>query len=277
MATITAEAILGEPCPRVGITVRGLAAGSHKITVWRTCEGERVAVRSARGRVVIDSTYVEDFEAPLNRPVMYHLEVLSGASATTIAAGAGVTLRATSGYVQDPLDPWSAVPVNAGPQGDEAFFTPESFESFTYDASVSRFAVLGSNRPVAIAGQRQAATGVTLSMVTTDPDANTRLRDLVLQAPLLIVRPLPEWGRAVPATATYTAASVAERPLRHAIGGVVTRWETTGDVVRGSSARVLNPTWAYQRVRELYSTYEQKQLTSGGGSYLDDIKNPSNV
>ena len=277
MVAITLQAVQEDPCYRADITVSGLVAGDQVITVWRTADGERKAVSGARRVSVFDSHYVADYEVPLGRVVTYDLEVVAGADSGVQGVTADVIVESDHGYIQDPLNPGSAVPIHAVPRGGQTFLAPASFSKMAYEANVSKFNVMGSDRPVAISSRRQAATGVPLSMVTVAEAENTRLRDLIRESPLLIIRPIPKWGAAIPGSATYAAASFEEQPLRHARGGTLTRWETTGDVVRGSSARVLIALWTYQDVAEIFGTYDQKQLAAGGGTYLDDQKNPANV
>lgn len=271
---IDVEAVAGPPFPRAGIIVTGLGGTEHTISIWRWSEGERVPVRGARSVSVVDSFYVEDFEVPLARDVYYELEIVAGENAGVQISRGQVNLESECGYIQDPLDPSRAVPIRAVPKGNDTFFAPATFSTMAYESDVSTFNVMGSNRPVAIAGPRRAASGIPFSMVTVAERENRLLRDLVMQAPLLVIRPLPEWGTAILGSATYSAASMEEQPLRHAIGGVLTRWETTGDVVRGSGARVLVALYTYQDVAQIFATYDQKQAALVGKTYLDDVKAP---
>ena len=275
MVALTVEARTDGPCPLAGVTVTGLLAGDQVITVWRTADGERRAVRGARAVPVLDSHYVEDYEVPLGRTVLYELEVLAGADYGAQGVEATVTVESECGYVQDPLDPASAVPVwGSRRPGGQAALRPSSFSKISYGSSGSTHTVMGSSRPVAISGMRRAAAGIPLEMVTRAEVENDRMRALVKQAPQLIIRPLPDWRAGLPGSATYLAETVEEEPRRSM--GAHTTWTTAGDIVRGSSARVLISLWTYQDVAELFATYGQKQLAAGGGTYLEDQKNPAN-
>lgn len=278
MPTISAEPVVAEPCPRVGVTVQGLAAGDQVVSVWRTSGRERVPVRGARAIPAVDSLYVEDFEAPLKRDLTYELEVLSGADAGVQGVATDAFLPATSGYIQDPLNPASAVPVHGEKAANgEAYFRSETFSTMAYTAGVSTFQVQGDPRPVSIGGIRRAAAGIPIGLSTRAEAENVRLRDLVRDSVHLVIRPLPEWGDFMPGTATYSAATVEEQPVDVAWGGSLTRWVTTADIVRPSSARVLIALWRYQDVAEIFATYDQKQAAATGLTYLDDLKNPANV
>ena len=140
------------------------------------------------------------------------------------------------------------------------------------------FRIMGDPRPVSISTGRTAPSGVPLVWRTRAEAENVRLSDLVRQAPHLVIRPLPEWGSRIPGTATYLAQTVEEsKVIRGHTGNAWTQWETSGDVVRPSSARVLIALWTYQDVAEIFATYDQKQSAATGYSYLEDQKNPANV
>lgn len=278
MATLTVVAVNDAPCPRAAVTVEGLSVGDHVVSVWRSTGGERVPVRGARTISVVDSFFVEDFEVPLGRNVMYELEIISGVDAGSPAVYADVRVEAVSGFIQDPLNPASAVPVHGekAPNG-EAYFRSDAFTSIGYVAEVSQFQIMGDPRPVSIGGVRRAPSGVPLSLSTRSVSETERMRGLIQEAVHLVIRPLPEWGDYLPGSATYSAATVEEQPVDVAWGGSLTRWFTSGDVVRPSSARVVVGLWRYQDLPEIFATHDQKQAAAGGGTYLDDQKNPANV
>lgn len=272
---VTVDGITSAPCPRAGVTVEGLSPGDHQITVWRTADGERAPVRGMRTITVVDSVYQEDYEVPLGRLVRYELEILSGPDAGLQGLRADAQVDSTSGWIQDPLNPASAVPVSASLEQDETVLLAGTFAEVAYRAETSRFNVMGSSRPVAIAGRRSAPSGIPFSMLTLAEAENVRLRDLVRESPLLVIRGLPSWGTRVPGAATYAADTVTERNTLP--GDEMTVWETTGDIVRPSSARVVIALWTYQDVAQIFATYDQKQSAATGLTYLEDQKNPANV
>lgn len=276
MLNITCEAVTDPPCPRVTVTVMGLPVTESVISIWRsTAGGERLPVRGARGVTVVDSFLANDFEAPLAQDVTYEVEVISGE-----ASGASETdtvfLPSECGYIQDPLNPSTAAPVySAKRRKGAATLRAGSFSQFTYDASVSSFNVLGSSRPVVIGGARQAPSGIPLALFTEALEANERMRALVSDTAVLIIRPLPEWMMPLPASGTYSAASVTEEPKGAPRGDALTLWDLTVDSVRPSSARVVISLFTYQDVADMFDTYAQKQEQAGGGTYLDDQREPS--
>lgn len=278
MPEMTAVPVLDAPCPRVTVTVTGFTPGDHRVSVWRTADGERNPVRGARAIPVVDSFFVEDFEAPFNRPIQYELEILSGPDTGTPTLFVETLLESDRGYIQDPFNPATAVPVHGSraPNG-EAYFRPETFSTMAYTAGASLFQVMGATKPVSIGGMRQAPANIPLAMSTRAEAENVRLRDLVRTAVHLVIRPLPEWGDYVPGTATYLADTVEEQPVNVAVGGSLTRWVTSGTIVRASSARVVIALWTYQDVAEIFASYDQKQAAATGLTYLEDQKHPANV
>ncbi|URM86985.1 minor tail protein [Arthrobacter phage Basilisk] len=274
---VVAEALAEGPW--AGVTVRGLDAGVAVLNLWRTADGERLAVRGGRGVEAIDSAYVIDYEVPLGRLVSYELEVVSGADAGAMTAPASVTVASECGYIHDPLDPTVVVPVyRTRAPGGAAVLGVRAWESLKRSADVELHQVIGSKRPVAIGGQRQVPADFPLDLLTDAEAHNTVLRNLMAEAAVIVVRGLPGWlGDAWPGVAYVAVPEVVEVPLTAGRGGAgrfLTQWTLQGQAVRASSARVLVALFTYQDVEELFATYNQKQAVAGGGSYLDDLKKP---
>ena len=89
------------PCDRVEITITDLQPASQRVTLWKTADGERSAVRSYENVEIIGSDVTTDYEVPLGRSVSYDLEVLVGTGLNGPTATASITLNATSGWIQD--------------------------------------------------------------------------------------------------------------------------------------------------------------------------------
>ena len=268
--------------PWAGVTITGLAAGNQVVTVWRTAGGERLPVRGARKLDAVDSAYVIDYEVPLAQVVTYDVEVVSGADAGAVVTPATVTVASSCGYVHDPLDPTVVVPVwsSRAPSG-EPVLAGTAFRALTLEADVSIHNIVGARLPVAIGGARQAVSAVPLDLLTDAEAQNTRLRDMLENTTVLVVRALPSWvADTLPPVAYFSAPSVVEEPLTAHLEGTgkfLTRWTMEGRRVRGSSASVLISLFTYDDVAALFDTYDQKQAAAGGGTYLDDLKNPLNA
>lgn len=275
MAAVTVEALLSAPCPRTGITITGLGVGSSVVSVWRVADGERNSVRGARRMAMNDASYVVDFDAPLGRPVSYEVEVLSGPSGASRVTSSAVTVDAVTGWLMDPLVPQSAVPVSGGNDDAGTYLRSSALSSLEYQADVQVFNIMGSDKPLALFGQRMAERGLDTSMSTRSAEDNARLKKLLRSTAQLLFRPLPAWGEfELPGTMFLANAVATQVPVDVSWGGELTWWEMKSDVVAAPTIRVLTATFTYGDVSMLMSTYQQKQDLMAGKTYLDDLKNP---
>lgn len=267
-----------DPCPRVEITISDVTPTDNIVTVWVTADGKRKAVRSARKWTVNGSNFVVDYEPALGRTVAYDLEVTSG-----LNYGAGVTqqtttVNAAAACIQDPLVPTSAIPIyeNYSPNG-EPTLQGQAISALEYAAGMNLIQVIGSPDPVALMGQRLSAANVDFSMVTTAAQQTTNLRNLLQQAPVLLVRPLPTFGAPLPGLCYVASAKPVEQPQFSRWEGTVTKWELKGDLVAAPTMNVLVPVWTYGTVAALWGTYQAAQTALASKTYLDVLKSPSGV
>ena len=277
MAAVSVEAFPDfSPCPRVGVTVTGLSVGNSIISVWRTADGERSPVRGARRVPMNDAGYVIDYDAPLGRPITYELEVLSGPGGATRVTSSAVAVDATEGCIMDPLVPQSAIGVTGTKDGKgSAYLRATALSALEYSADVSVFNVMGSDKPLALFGQRMAERGLDTSMGVRSAEANAQLKNLLRSTAQLLFRPLPSWGEfELPGTLFLANATATQVPVDVSWGGELTWWEMKSDVVAAPTIRVLTATFTYGDVAILIGTYGQKQDLMAGKSYLDDLKNP---
>lgn len=274
MPTVTVDALVDAPCPRVGVTITGLGVGDSVVTVWRIADEERNPVRGARRAVMNDANYVVDFDAPLGRPITYEVEVISGPSGPSRTSAASVTVESATGWIMDPLVPRTAVPVVGG-EGNEAYLRPAALASLEYAANVQLYEIMGSNKPMALFGQRMAESNLDTSMGTDSAIQNARLKKLLRSTAQLLFRPHPSWGQFEMAGTMFLAnAKATQIPVNTQWGGECTWWDIKSDVVEAPAIKVLTSTFSYGDVKMLMSTYQQKQDLMAGKTYLEDLKNP---
>jgi hypothetical protein len=263
------------PGDRVEVTLTDLHPSTHNVTLWRTADGERMPVRSYRKVDVVGSDFFVDYEVPLKRLVNYELEVLSGVGLNGPSAEASITVAATNGWIQDPLDPTSMIPLLANEGTGQPVLMDSAIKQLEYAVEQSIINILGSKVPVALMGERMAANNVPFNMTTNAAQYATDLRELILQTPLLLIRTLPEWGAGVPGL-FYTSAPVArELPINEAWGGTLTEWQFTSGLLAAPTMKVVIPTWTYGDWQALWATYQQAQTTLAGDTYLQVKKSPT--
>lgn len=265
-----------DPCPRVEVTVTDLTPTDNTVTVWRTADGKRTAVQGARLRSMVGSDFVIDYSAPLARTLTYDVEVTAGISTGIAAVPASTNVAATTGCVQDPLVPSTAMPIygDVGPNGELAMID-SSAKALEYAVESSVIGIMGSPDPVGILGQRMSAKGIAFNMVTEAAQAATDMRNLVLSSPLLLVRPLPDWVQALPGACYIGPDTITEKPINAAWGGNIVEWHATTPLLAAPSMNIVIPLWTYGDVDALWTTYQQAQTELGGGTYLDALKSPS--
>lgn len=273
---LTLVAKLDAPCDRVEITITDLHASTHNVTLWRTADGRRKPVRSYRRVNVVGSDFTTDYEVPLKRNVTYSLEVLSGLGLGGPDAAASITVNATRGWIQDPLDPDSAIPVYVEEDTTAGIvLKDEALKKFEYAADVNMVQIVGSDTPVALMSERMIQGGVPFHMTTNAAQQTTNLQNLIKQSPLLLIRPLPEWHPGLPG-ACYTAPPVpVEKPVNVAWGGTLTEWVFESGLVDAPNMKVVIPLWTYGDWQALWTTYQQAQTTLSGKTYLAVKKSPT--
>lgn len=276
MAGISLEPITtADPCPRVAITVDGLDdAAESLITVWRSVAGEqRRPVRGLRSVNVVDATFVVDYEAPLGRPVTYTLEVTSGAVVPEDLE-ATVTLDVADAWLQDPLDPSTAVALAMEQDSGGLWFHANALARLGYGSAGELVQVLGSTLPTSLGARPTAPSGVPFDVWADSVEACNRVRLLIESSAHLLLRSVPRISPPLPSLA-YVKAAAVEVPVTSLIGGTLSMWQLTGDFVQPPSLNLLVPSWTYEQVVELWADSTYADAASLGRTYLDWMKDPT--
>jgi hypothetical protein len=274
MVAVIAEPLLDAPCPRVGLTITGLGSSSDSlVSVWRTADGERHPVRGARRVAMVDSAFVTDYDAPLGRPVFYEVEVISGPDGASRTLTPTVTVESATSWLMDPLVPQAAVPVVGGDGDEGPYLRGAALAQLEYAADVSLINIMGSDKPMALFGQRMAARGVPLSMGAALLEHNVRLKALLQSTAQLLFRPLPVFD-SLPGTMFVSIPTATEVPVDVGEGSYLTWWDLQADTVQAPVLKVLTATFTYGDVSLLFATYQQKQDAAAAKTYLDDMKSP---
>lgn len=276
MVAVTAEALPPAPGSRAGVTITGLGIGESVVTLWRLADGLREIVPGYRREPMNDAAFVTDYYVPVNRPVTYEVEVLSGPDGSSRTTSAPVTVTSATGWLMDPLIPQSAIPVVGERRSNgDIVLRSQALQSLEYQGDVSMFKIMGSNKPMALFGERMAESGMDISVSLRSAEENARLKKLLRATTSLHFRPMPEWGSLELEGFMFLAsAMVRQTPVNVMMGGNLTWWDLPTTTVQGPAIKVLTATFTYGDVAILMSTYGQKQALMAGKTYLDDLKNP---
>lgn len=255
--------------PGIRVTVSGVPS-TTTFGLTRLCEGDSLTVQGWRARPITDSDVSVDWAAPLNRPVTYNLT-----QDGSVVATATMTLPYDSAVIQDPLQPEKWLRVNTLAKEPGALtMRAEALKSIPYASKSNQIMVMGSRLPVAFGGQVQAASKVNSSVSSYDPATAAQFRELAQSTPILLLRTTEDM---VPLPAVcYLLADVTEEPVTVHMGGNLTRWQVTGDLVAAVMQAAVSGFITYDDVQQLLAgyTYDDVQAKAAGTTYLDWQKNP---
>jgi hypothetical protein len=252
-----------DPCPRVEILISPMPGDVDEITVYRSWLGNRLEVRGGKRAEVAGDFLLVDYEVPLGTPVAYTSVGYDVAGTPSQESSSTTqTVSVAEVWLQDPLDPTTALRAGLTIPRDDLMVVAPSFEQGAYSSDSSRSTVVGSSLAVARMGTRQAATGMPLTIDAGSPTSSAALKLLLDQQPLLCVRPpstlIPDLG----GLAYLAVSSYVPKPYN---GWTRTTYSLVGDVVRGPGASIvvsprtyddlLDESATYGGLITLYSTY----------------------
>lgn len=268
--------VLDDPVAAVGVTVRGLTSSTASVlTVERRVSGEDwTPVPGMVERAATAAFYDVDYAAPLGVPVEYRVVMLSGPEPLVLTGT--VQVDSSSVWLQDPVNPRTAVEVARDYDGARPVLAGGSFRKFNRPLSDELVGPLGASLPVGLGGIRQAPRDVPFGVLTLTAAQTRRLEVLLATAYPLLVRTPP----AVSGLPRVAYMSVKVEDTRYDEDeddetGVV-EWALSGSLVRAPTARVIVGRWTYADLAELWpgATYGQ-MVAAKGGTYLDFIRDPS--
>lgn len=252
------------PCPRVEVAVT--VAGAQTVTVWRTTGGQRVKVRGADNVLATDVFFIVDYEVPLARDVQYTASIDGGAEGPASTA----YIPSDTAWLQDPLSPSQSAPLRTT-SGDGAVISSRALTSLTYAMPTSLVQVLGATYPVALGGTRSQAQRIPFDLFCNVAEATSKIASILNTAFPVLLRPLPVMDP-LPPVCFMSIPQVDRQPVTTFIGGTLTRWSLTADLVAGPAISVIVPVWSYADVSALWATYGD--ATATGRTYLDFLRNP---
>ena len=263
----------GSGAPGIQVYASGTGTSTADVTITRTADNETWTVPGWNERSIVDGDTTQDFACPLGRDVVYTLFINdSQINSMTI------NVSATTGWVQDPWDPSTAMPI------ETTLVTPthltlgqQALAQRTHTVNATRGQLMGSTRQYSLSGQRTMDDGCHFMMYAHQNDVSDAFHDLVKSTPILLFRPLPSWG-SVPGLA-YTDGSAVETPLnRQRIAGnaATTQWDVTGGLIQPVTRVPLVSTATYNQMATALNgtTYDTIQARSGSKKYIEIKANP---
>ncbi len=219
---VWAEPVSGAGAPKVQVTVIGLGVVSVSTQVIRQCGRDVWSVPGWKKRNTLGGETYTDATPPLGRPVTYTL-ISNGQTINSIT----ITVDSTTGWIQDPLSPETAMPV-ATTDGNPAVLAlgKAALKRISYGAQYEDETPLGGQYPIVRASARGAGAGVEFHLQAYQNVTSDALQQLVLDTPILLFRGLPSWG-SIPALA-YLIGDVEEAPYNRDRGGQFTTWVAGG-------------------------------------------------
>lgn len=270
--------------PQVGISI--YLPGSHVVTVEVSSDAGRswMPVQGGRDLRVEGSSFLRDHTVPLNVEAVYRLMVEGEALAST-----SITVPSETAWIQDPLNPRTAVEVACVRDDDHVRLLSPSLGTQTYSQAVDRVLPAGSGRPVAATGPRQWAASLPLhlrAVAASQGDLIYAIDDLIGGRPgspgagSFVLRGLPPALR-LPAVVHCVAPEITTSPVVHGLLGQFHDWQMTIDTVAGPSARVSIPWWTYDQFAAMWNeiiagvTYDDLVDASPEATYVDIQRDPT--
>lgn len=242
-----------DPCPRVEVLITPMPAGIDEITVYRSWLGNRVEVRGGKRAEVAGAFLLVDYEVPLGTPVSYSSVGYDVAGIPSLESPLTTqTVTVPDAWMQDPLDPTTALRVGLTLPRSDLMAVAPSFELGNYVSSIGKSIVVGSSLAVARAGTRQAASEMPLSIVAGTPTDAAALQLLLDQAPILCVRAPSDSVPYVGGLSYVAFGSYQPRPFA---GWQSTLFPLTGDVVRAPGAGIVVSPRTYDDLLDESATY----------------------
>ncbi|WP_282946945.1 hypothetical protein [Cellulomonas endometrii] len=213
--------------------------------------------------------------APTASPVSYFDGATPPVPASTTAA---ITVPSASAWLQDPLNPRTAIAVAWHHGGDAIHLLSQSAANIARKMPADVVQVQGARVPVASLGVRQAPSGVLLHLQALAAEQGAfakSLRQLFDEAGTVVMRGLPAELPLDP-VAHVIAPDLNDSAVVQGVLGH-NEWQFEVTQVRAPSPRIAVPWWTYDQVRALWSTYSYDAVKAArpGASYLDWLRDPT--
>lgn len=192
-----------------------------------------------------------------------------------------LTISSDQAWIQDPLDPRSAVPLYADMSSGHVLLTLGSLASAKWAQHVDLATVVGASLPVASSSVRQKAGQLPFVLTYEVAAEGGALRNMLMGSGQLVVRGLSIDGLLDP----VAHVSVGDAIEGRLSVGQIAQWTLTARQVRPITMNVVVPWWTYDQVKSLVqsqvgstATFDQvKAAQPAGKTYTQWVANPGVV
>lgn len=270
--------------PQAGITVDGLSTATPStVTLTVSWDGGAVwhPVRGGSVKGALGTCFVRDFVTPLGVTAVYRAVVTGGTTATWEAA----SLIPADGlmWLQDPLDPHSAIPVAASADipGVLTLLSP-SLGSFRRPQKEDTALPFGASLPVSSLGMRLAPVDIPLAIrgiASSQSDLLRAFRGLLETAGQLVLRGIPQGVPLPPVVHVTAEVSDSSQTNTHDAYQII---ELSVSPRQPVAVSIVIPWWTYGQVNTLIhsqlsanATYAQvKAAMTTGKTYTQWSASP---
>lgn len=254
-ATITAVQTTDAGAPQAGITVSDLSEVTGSTVVVDVSWDGQVTWNAVRGGTVegaLGSTFVRDHVPALGRESVYRATITGGSEEVITTT---VTVESDTAWLQDPLDPRSAVPMKPTLTDSNLMIMEGSLESFTTPQAVDTVTPMFSDLPVASIGQALKFQGVpfALSVPAAQGALINAMRALMANSGQLVLRGLPT-SLPIDAVVHVTAVNRTEHVATGGTRDLFNAWSMAISQAAPKSVQIVIPWWTYDQVKALVGT-----------------------
>jgi hypothetical protein len=239
------------PCPRAEVLFESFAAGTVKVTVYRSTGLRKYQVRGAVNAQVAGALTRIDFEIPFGVPVSYWAEQFDAGGLSL-----GETDKTTSmlncweTWIHNPLDPHNAVSV---------VLIQGAAQSISRPVSGERVQPMGRHVGMFIGGARGGVTGLNMDCFTDSDEVADKLSVMVgdyesTTVPVLCLRTGAGMKMRIPQPFFAAVPDPREEGVDLNRGGSSIVWRMTGDEVDPPAPGIFIPLLTNADINAFYLT-----------------------
>lgn len=274
MAGIVVEHLVDEPgAPQAGIVVTGLDAGSPSIISVQVSWDEGYTwhyVRGANRESVVGAAFFRDFVPPLNVTATYRLIVHEGDVIPDTLEDT-LLIESTVAWLQDPLEPRTAVQVLVECNDEGVFLGASSLSQATYEQGTDHATPMDSAYPISSVGRRAAASNVPIVFSHKLASEGGALKRLLMESGQVVLRGHP--ATTLGAVAHISMGTMTEdrfnirRPSTGECAHQVSVWTGRATEEQPLAVSIVIPWWTYEQVAAIWAAVAEDTAAWTGSPF----------